>query len=129
MIKKCLIIFTLLLFATFMVFSNLLFLGEVVHATTSGKSSGEILKVVNIPFNNYSGIYKQFDSDYNYKKLIEKYNLKLVCVESLNGVTNYYYYSKKLPKEETIKGKKVNLQIAISSETVVIGTPIIYGSY
>ena len=129
MLKKVLIICSFLIFSTFIIFSNCLFLGEVVHATTSGKSSGGILKVVNIPFNNYSGIYKQFDSDYNYKKLIEKYNLKLVCVESLNDVTNYYYYSKKLPKEETIKGKKVNLQIAISSETVVIGTPIIYGSY
>lgn len=129
MLKKFLIIFTFLIFSTLIVFSNSLFLGERINGVKGNKSSGIILEAISIPFNDFTGIYKQFDSNYDYTFLLNKYNAKLVCVEELDGITNYYYYSKKLPKIEVVKDKKVNIHIAISLETIVVGSPIIYGAY
>ena len=129
MLKKVFIICAFLIFSTFIIFSNCLFLGENVYSVKGGKSSGVILESINLPFSDFIGFYKQFDTSYDYNSLLNKYRAKLVCVEKLDGITNYYYYSNKLPKSESVKNKKVNIQIAISNNAVVVGTPIIYGSY
>lgn len=129
MLKKLGIVCVFLLFSTFVAFSNCLYLGENVSGVKSGKSSGIITKTISYPFNNYMGISKAFNKNYDYNTFLKNKRAKLILVEEIDGVKNYYYYSKKLPKREVVKGKKVNIQVAISSDTVVIGTPIIYGSY
>ena len=84
---------------------------------------------INYPFIEKSGLYKSFDTTYDYKSLIKKLDATLICEESVKEVKSFYFYTKSLSKNEIIKGEKVNLQIAISKEKIVIGTPIIYGGY
>ena len=129
MLKKFLIIFAFFIFSTFVVFSNVIFLGESVYAVDSKKSSGVIIKTTNKPFNNYAGVYKTYNASYDYANFLKENSAKLIFIEEVDGVKNYYYYSKKIPLKEIIKNKKVNIQIAVSSDLIVIGSPIIYGSY
>ena len=129
MLKKCAIILAFLIFSTFVVFSNLIFLGETVYAVDSKKSSGVITKTISMPFNNYAGVYKRYGASYDYSHFLKENRAKLIFIEEVDGVKNYYYYSKKLPYKEIIKNQKVNIQIAVSNDLIVISSPIIYGSY
>ena len=129
MLKKFAVLCAFLSLSMLIIFSNCMFLGEKVSAVKSGKSSGVIEEILNFPFNDFLGTYKQFSVDYKYSSLLKKYRAKLIFIEEIDGVKNYYYYSNKLPNFEVIKNKKINLQFAIASDRVVVGTPIIYGSY
>ena len=100
---------------------------KTVEIAVGGKSSGVIKNTSFAIF--YDGIAVTYNLDYNYKQSLNLKDCTLQKVEILNGVTNYYYLSKNLPKFELIDGKKVNLQISINSKNVKIGSPIIYGSY
>lgn len=129
MLKKLgsIIVLAILLFAHLQ--SNGLFFGETAKIVKGEKSSGEFYSLKNLPFHQKTGIYKTYDSNCNYVEVIKKYDAKLMFIESVDGVTSYYFYSKKLPFKEVVKNKKVNLQIAITKETITIGSPIIYGGY
>ncbi len=129
MLNKFKILYVFLIFSTFVVFCGCPFLGKRVNAVSGGKSSGVITKTVCLPFNNFDGVSISFENDYDHETFLEKSGAKLLFIEDLDGVKNYYYYSKRLPKCEVVNQKKVNIQIAISNEKVVIGTPIIYGGY
>ncbi len=108
---------------------NGLFFGETAKIVKGGKSSGEFYTAKNIAFTEKVGVYKTYSNNYNYFEVIEKYDAKLMFLENVDGVTSYYFYSKKLPLKEVIKNKKVNLQVAVTKERVTIGSPIIYGGY
>ncbi|MBO5926155.1 MAG: hypothetical protein J6Q38_01165 [Clostridia bacterium] len=129
MLKKLLIIFSFITISTIFCFSNGLFKNEEVNVVSKDKSLGVISTLTNTPFLEKSGVYKAFKISYDYEKLIKNLNAKLVIKENLDGLTCFYYYSKKLPEVEIIKGKKVNLHIAVSNNRTVIGSPIIYGSF
>jgi hypothetical protein len=129
MLKKLLVLLVFTISICAYLFSNGLFLFESVKIVKGYKSLGEFSNQVNLPFIEKVGVYKSFNSDYNYALLVDKYDAKLAFIESVSGVTSYYFYSKKLPFKEVIKNKKVNLQIAVSSDKVTIGSPIIYGGY
>ncbi len=127
--KKLCAILVLVISLCLYLFRNGLFVGEEVQIVKGNKSSGEFYTQVNLPFNEKVGVFKTYNVNYNYFEVIDKYDAKLTHIESVNGVTCYYFYSKKLPFKEIIKNKKVNLQIAVSEETITIGSPIIYGGY
>ena len=62
-------------------------------------------------------------------KIIESANATLVYKSNVNGVENYYYYSPYINGKELVKGKKVNLHVAVSNEKVTVGSPLIYYGY
>ena len=129
MLKKLGVIVVFLISLCVYILGNGLFLGETVKIVKGNKSSGEFLVQTNLPFNEKVGVYKTFNIDYDYFKLIKKYNAKLEYLESVDGVTSYYFYTKKLPYKEVVKNKRVNLQVAVTKEKITIGSPIIYGGY
>ncbi len=63
------------------------------------------------------------------KSIVEKFNFTIVKTEVLEGVTCYYATTDLLPYSIKINGLKVNAQIAVTKNRVVLGTPIIFGSY
>lgn len=62
-------------------------------------------------------------------ELIKDFNAQLILVENINQGTNYYYYSPKIRKSVRVQSKTVNLHIFISENTMMAGSPIIFGSY
>ncbi len=129
MLKKlaCILVFISLAFTY--LYSNSLFFLEVATIVKGGKSSGTFTSEINCPYIEKDGVYKSFNPSYNYNNFLKSYDAKLMFTESCNGVTNYYYYSKRIPYKEVFKNKKVNIQVAVTSENIVIGSPIIYGGY
>ena len=63
------------------------------------------------------------------REIAETYNAKICFIEEACGVTSYYCYTTKWSNETNIGGVKVNLHVAVSAETVSIGTPIIFDGY
>ena len=129
MLKKVLATISLVVISILYLSSNSLFFLEDVKVVKGEKSKGNITVERNYPFYEKAGIYKSFDKNFNYKNLLDSLDCKFICEESLDDVKSIYFYSKSLSKFEIIKGEKVNLQIAISKDEIVIGTPIIYGGY
>lgn len=95
---------------------------------TYGKKSNCIVQNVLIA-TFYDSVSATLTRDFNYDVVIEKTQAKLQFVEEVDGIKSYYYYSKKLAKNEVVKEVKVNLQIAVSSNYIKIGSPIIYGGF
>ncbi len=58
-----------------------------------------------------------------------KYSARIVRVEEFAGGVSYYCYSPKVKKGIVIEGVAINLQIAVKGESLVLGTPIIFGGY
>ncbi len=129
MLKKLFCILVFISLAFIYLYSNSLFFLEEAIIVKGGKSSGSFTSEINCPYIEKDGVYKSFDKSYNYSNLLKSYGAKLLFIESCNGVTNYYYYSKKISSKEVFKNKKVNIQVAVTSDNIVIGSPIIYGGY
>ena len=67
--------------------------------------------------------------NYDYKKLLEELNAKIVMTEDASEGNSYYAYSKKIRYCKTINDKKINLHIFVGKTGITVGTPIIYGSF
>lgn len=100
-----------------------------IYSVFGGKSSGYFEKYDFSKDYLSDGEFKVFKNGYNYTELLSLYSAKEIKKEELNGVTTYYYYSPKIAKTEVISGKRVNLQVAVSKDQTVIGTPLIYYGY
>ena len=106
------------------------FLGNGTVAV-GGKSAGEFIsfdKVTPSIAFGCDGVSFTLDGS-NYQEIVKKYSAKLTHSFTLDGVTNLYFYSEKLPKKEIIFGKKVNLHVAINGQKITVGSPIIYYGY
>lgn len=60
---------------------------------------------------------------------LKKTNAAVVKKESVFGAEIIYAYSRRFSKDVQIDGKNVNLQIAKRGGEIIIGTPLILGSY
>ena len=129
MLKKLLVCFAFLLMTATYLSTNKPFLYEKANVVYSGKSLGQMQEKLVLPLNKFDGVFKSYSVDTDYCELVKKYNAKLIFIEKTDGVISKYYYSNSIPYKEIIKGKKVNLHIAISNSQITIGTPIIYGGY
>lgn len=77
--------------------------------------TGESVKISNLGFDE--------------NEFFEKYNAKIVFTETTDGVVSYYGYSKDIKYQTTIGGKRINLHVAVTKDSVTVGAPIIYGSF
>ena len=63
------------------------------------------------------------------KKLLQTFDAEIIFSEQTEFGLSVYAYSKQLPYRKLINGAIVNVQIFIAKEKVVIGSPIIFGSF
>lgn len=96
------------------------------------KSSGDFIESKNLKLENYfniDGATITLPSGFNFYDTVELLSAKRVHYFTDGTVENYYFFSEKLPKCETINGKKVNMHVAVSNGKVTVGSPIIYYGY
>ena len=67
--------------------------------------------------------------DFDLNGFLSKFSAKLLFSESIEGGISYYSYSSKIKYNQTVNGKKVNLQVFIGENSVKVGSPIICGSF
>ena len=54
---------------------------------------------------------------------------ELVCREDAAGVSNYYFYSRRLGGGVELYGARVNLHVAVRGGAAAVGSPLIFGGY
>lgn len=62
-------------------------------------------------------------------EILNKLKAKICKTEEIYSRKHYFAFSPYFDKFIFVNGKKTNLQIVIDNDDIVIGTPIIYGSY
>lgn len=65
----------------------------------------------------------------NSAELLNKYRAKVVFCQTVDGIYNIYAYTDKFDGYLVLEGKRVNLHIAVTDNSTVIGSPIIFGGY
>lgn len=112
-------------------FIYLLGIPFITNSTTqtciNGKSSGSFIK--GLTYTQNDGCYITLNSEEECKNFLKSLKLKAVYFEEVKGVKNYYYYTNKLLKKEVVKGKSVNIHLAVSKDKISLGYPLIYGGY
>ncbi len=108
-----------------------LFEGGTGYELYCGTSSAEILlsrtPALDKLFRfNVRGESTRYEGDMS-KELMQKFGAELLFTEEAAGVVNYYLHSSKLPKGIMLKGREVNLHIAVGEGRTVAGTPVIFG--
>lgn len=63
------------------------------------------------------------------KEIIGDFNAEIIFTEETDDAVIIYAYSKKIPYEKIVSGKKINLQIAKRNDVIKVGSPLIYGSF
>ena len=78
-----------------------------------------------------NGVSATYPTNYNYvNKIVDYYNAKLTFETTLEGyASSYYYYSSSLPNTVIINGKKVNVHIVITNDSITVGYPLVYYAY
>ena len=95
-------------------------------------STCQIIKATKLESVFIGRIYgESFKADKNFDagKLVDRFNAKLVKVEVVNGIENYYYYSPKIKYKKQLFGERVNIHVAVTKTQITIGSPIIFGSF
>ena len=100
---------------------------------SSYSSSSQIKKVHKNDFRFILGIkgecYIFNINEFCLDEFLKQIEASIIFTESLSNVSCYYAYSPKIKYLETVKGKLINVHIAISETYVKVGCPIIYGSF
>lgn len=128
MIKSAVCLLCLVVLSSFIV-TNKISAEEMVY-TVNGKSSGEFIKdeiSLDKIFLIDGVTIKMNDCDIEEK--LNLLNAKRVHYFTDGEVQNYYFFSEKVHNFEMIKGKKVNIHLAVKEGGVVVGSPIIYYGY
>lgn len=128
MLKNALCV--LLLVVSLLVFSSVSQTERLqsVSYCLNGKSSG-VFSQNRCDWAFSEGACYKMQTDFDYLGFIRENDAKLVKVERVDNVTNYYYYSNKIAKKEVVNGNAVNVHVALSNEQILIGIPFIYGGY
>ena len=76
--------------------------------------------------------YKQVNFDFStmqLTKIINDFNINIQMKEDVDNKTCLYGYSSMFKKTCLINGYKINFQLVISNNKVIVGYPLIYGSF
>ena len=126
MLKKFLGLTLLLLTATLCFYSVPFIYNDNTVTCINGKSSGSFVNGLLFCDNDGCFVTLSKNQAFNFAKNL---NCKTVYIEKIGEITNYYFYTDKLLKKQVVKGKKVNIHIAVNGDRVTLGYPFIYGSY
>ena len=78
---------------------------------------------------NLSGESVIFYNKDNLKKTIKDLNANLIFSENGEDFNCEYYYSKQIKGGIILNGEKINLHVCYLGDQIVVGTPIVYGSF
>ena len=108
------------------------FEGEKEYYLYSPSSNAQIKKDVSLsdlPFIRGERVTLSNLSSEDLAPILARYSADVIKEEEFLGGVSYYCYSPQLKGGIVIGGEVVNLQIAIKGDSVVLGTPIIFGGY
>ena len=106
--------------------------GDKEYYLYSPSSQAQIkseVSILEMPFIRGESVRLTCQADVVLETVLSKYSASVVKVEEFCDGVSYYCYSPKLKKGIVIDGVMINLQIAVKDESVVMGTPIIFGGY
>ncbi len=99
----------------------------------SSSSIADIVTVKGLEILKYKNLYgesvKVDAENFSLNKILNDFSAKLVLTEYADGVTCYYAYSPKIKYLKQVKGKLINLHVAVRQDQVTLGTPLIYGGF
>ena len=99
---------------------------------TAYLSGDEELKLETVPLLGVRGAYERVDTyggREDADELLERLSAKDVRTENIGDVTVIYAFSPFLPQSVTVLGERTNVMIALSRGKMVVGYPLIKGSY
>ncbi|MDE7438906.1 MAG: hypothetical protein K2N23_00090 [Clostridia bacterium] len=67
-------------------------------------------------------------SEFDFESYLKSVNGEIVFVEELSDSVNYYCKAD-LPYSVNLYGEEINLHVCVKSDSVKVGTPIIFGGY
>ena len=108
------------------------FEGDKEYYLYTPSSNAQIKNDVNLsdlPFIRGERVILSNLSSEDLASILARYSANVIKEEEFLGGVSYYCYSPKLEGGIMIDGEVVNLQIAIKKDSVVLGTPIIFGGY
>ncbi len=68
-------------------------------------------------------------NDFDLSTFAKRFCATEVLVENIGEGVSHYFYSSKIKYVKTLNGQKVNLHVFIGKDNVVLGSPLIYGSF
>ena len=117
---------------------DLLFKGATNYTfyTHSASSQANILSVAakdakktKYALSNLTGESAEYKESTEVIKQIKKYNASFKFMEDCGDIQNYYFYSPQLYAAVHLSGMDINLHIAIQSNHIRIGSPLIFGGF
>lgn len=76
--------------------------------------------------------YERIDTVGSYadaSAFLDRLNACVIKYEEVDDITIIYAYSNRIEKQEIVFNEKVNIMIALSNGNMVVGSPLIKGSY
>ena len=104
---------------------NVVVNGKGAIIKTSHKNAKQVL----LEGYDIAGECVELDKNYGLNNIINKLNLKIESEELINGLKVYVGYSNKLPSYILSNNNKINIQIATTKNSVLVGYPLILHSF
>jgi hypothetical protein len=106
---------------------------ELLHGkkTTYLDSSSSLAEMVydkGVYFNK-TGFSVELEEMIDLGDLLSSFGAKILFVEDTTDGTSYYAYSPKLKHVNIINKTRVNLHVHVSKDKMVVGSPLIFGSF
>ena len=100
-----------------------------INSPTCVAREKQSLSIFDLPYVEGEQVRYHIKSEDFLQNTLDALGAVVLWMEEVDGVTSYYAKSDKLQKSVLLSGTLVNLHIAVKGNEVVIGTPIIFGSY
>ena len=133
--KLTCVIISIVIIALFYVVYTRPFLFEytdkITIYTKNGSFTDGISSVIKNEYFSTDKIYGESAviDGYSTDQLFNLFDAQIINVEVVDGVVCYYGYSTRLPYNVKLFDTKVNLHVAVDGDKIILGTPLIFGSY
>ena len=138
MFKKMLVLFLALLtfISCYFTFEKPIFKDYSGDYTLYVNSNSSNAIMVDLSDNSYPLVFNKTgesvcfeSSDFELQTLLNKYSAKLIFTEKIEDGICYYAFSPKIKYQKIVNGSKINLHVFIGEGRVVLGAPVIFGSF
>ncbi len=103
-----------------------------LHSASSWASCKSELDLLDLPFVKGESVSVTVADGVNFAQgIIQTYEAEVLFVEETADAVSYYCFSPNISNCISLNGRAVNLHIAVAvqRESVVVGTPIIFGGF
>lgn len=104
----------------------------IIICSTNNSISSEILALgydeVNIDRSNDCEIIEIVDK-IDYRRIINELNIEISNIDEVSDRIIIEGYTNKVNNYILINNKKINIQMSVSSDKIIIGSPLIYNSF